>query len=200
MPGTVLLINGSYRPGGFTDQMLDLMAGRLEQGGFSVKRIVLREAPIEFCGNCRSCTQTEGPAYGHCVIDDAMGSLLEQIEAADGYVFASPTNFATVTALFKRFLERLVVYGYWPWGAPTPRYRKSPLKPALCVTSCAAPALIGRFAYHTIGVMAQAARCVGASVVDTLMIGMIAQQPVVTIGESDRRRILRMTEKLIRTL
>jgi multimeric flavodoxin WrbA len=41
-----------------------------------------------------------------------MATLTQKIETADGIVLASPTNFYTVAALFKRFMERLVVYAY----------------------------------------------------------------------------------------
>jgi multimeric flavodoxin WrbA len=43
-----------------------------------------------------------------------MATLVERIEAADAYVFAAPTNFNSLSAVFKRLMERLAVYGYWP--------------------------------------------------------------------------------------
>lgn len=200
MAKRVLIINGSYREHGFTDQMADLMAIQLELAGLEVEQVVLRRFPIEFCTNCRHCTQSEGSAPGQCVIDDGMKILVEKIEAADGYIFASPTNFYTVTALFKRFLERLIIYGYWPWHSPAPKFRRSPFKPALCVTSCASPSLIGRFAFNTLGVMKQAAHCVGAKVVDTLMVGLVSEQLPVNISVRDQRRIRNITQRLLRKL
>ena len=128
MPKQVLIINGSYRKEGFTDLMLGIMKEQLEKAGITVETILLRETPIEFCLNCRNCTQTEGNMPGECAIDDGMRAVIEKLEAADGYIFASPTNYGTVTALFKRFLERMTVFGYWPWGTPAPVYRKKESK------------------------------------------------------------------------
>ncbi len=200
MSKQVLIINGSYRDEGFTDLMLGMMKERLEKAGITVETVLLRESPIEFCLNCRNCTQAEGSAPGECVVDDGMSALIVKLEAADGYIFASPTNYGTVTALFKRFLERMTVFGYWPWGTPAPAYRKKESKAALCVSSCAAPSLLGRIDYNTLKTLKMAARNVGAKVVDTLMIGLVSNEKEPTVSPRDHRRIERTVEKLIKAL
>ena len=58
------------------------------------------------------CTQAAGETPGQCVLGDGMATLIQKIETADSFVLASPTNFYSVTALFKRFMERLLVYAY----------------------------------------------------------------------------------------
>jgi multimeric flavodoxin WrbA len=58
------------------------------------------------------CTQAAGEMPGQCILGDGMATLTQKIETADGIVLASPTNFYTVAALFKRFMERLVVCAY----------------------------------------------------------------------------------------
>ena len=139
---TLLAITGSYREDGIIDQAVATAAAAARRAGAEVEIVHLRNYPIEFCRNCRECTQTAGEAPGQCVIKDGMATLIQKIEAADGFVLASPTNFYTVTALFKRFMERLVVYAYWPWGAAhAPQHgrhepdraghRKAPLGPGL---------------------------------------------------------------------
>jgi multimeric flavodoxin WrbA len=55
-----------------------------------------------------------------------MATVLDQIEQSDGIMLGSPMNFWTVTALMKRFIERLVCYAYWPWGIVAPQTRKGP--------------------------------------------------------------------------
>ena len=72
--------------------------------------------------------QEPGDKRGKCVQDDDMEEILQQIDTADGYILGSPVNFGTVTAVMKQFMERLAVYGYWPWGkiAP-PKFRNTKL-------------------------------------------------------------------------
>ena len=103
----VLAINGSYRAGGITDQAVDSLIDDLQGLDVEVEHIKLRDFPIRFCMNCRECMQQPGDAPGICIHKDGMAKLIEKIEAADGYILAAPTNFSSVTALFKRFSERL---------------------------------------------------------------------------------------------
>ena len=200
MSKQVIIINGSYRNEGVTDLMLGIVEERLIEAGISVETVLLRDVPVEFCRNCRHCTQAEGSAPGECVIDDDMHLLIEKLEAADGYVFASPTNYGTVTALFKRFLERMVVYGYWPWGTPFPAYRKKETKAALCVSSCAAPSIMGRIDFNTLKTLKMAARNVGAKVADTLLVGLVASEQTPKVSPRDRKRIEQTAQKLIDAL
>ena len=83
--------------------------------------------------------------------DSPPQALIDKIEQADAYILASPTNMGSVTAIFKRFMERLAVYAFWPWEMNAPQMRKadSPRKKALLVSSCAAPGILGRLLYST---------------------------------------------------
>ncbi len=196
----ILAINGSYRDDGITDQAVTAIITTLREAGAEVEEIRLRDTPIEFCLNCRECTQSPGEAPGHCVQADAMHTLVEKIETADGYILASPTNFGSVTALFKRFMERLVVYGYWPWGAPFPQFRKAGLakKPALLVSSSAAPALMGRWLFGTRSQLKQTATTIGAKAVGTLFIGLAAGEPHPVLPERERQRAVKLAQRLLR--
>ena len=178
----ILAINGSYRAGGVTDQVVGTMAEALKEAGAEVETVILRDHPIEFCLNCRQCTQQPGDAPGKCVQKDGMQGLIDKIENSDGYILASPTNFGSVTALFKQFMERLVVYAYWPWKMNSPQYRKAkaPKKKAVLVSSCAAPGLLGRWAYRTRKELKTTAETIGAKPVGTIFTGLVAKAP--TIG------------------
>src|SRR4051812_45339123 len=121
----VLVINGSYRDDGITDQSVEALTQALELDAAEVEIILLREYPIEFCLNCRACTQQPGVAPGECVICDSMPELIDKIEKADCYILAVPTNFGSVTAIFKRFMERLAVYAFWSWDMNGPHFRKA---------------------------------------------------------------------------
>ena len=171
----ILVINGSYREDGWTDSLVDAALQSLDPE--QVDLVNLRDYPIEFCLNCRECMQQPGSAPGQCVHDDAMASLVLRIEAADAYILASPTNMGSVTALFKRFMERLAVYGFWPWGKPAPQYRKDGLAPkkALLITSTAAPSIIGRVVYGSARQLRFTARTIGAKPVGLLFSGLAAE-------------------------
>jgi multimeric flavodoxin WrbA len=173
----ILVINGSYRNGGITDQAIESMVGALKPAGAEVETVLLRNFPIEFCLNCRMCSQQPGDSPAQCVHRDGMQELIGMIERADGYILASPTNFGAVTALFKRFMERLAVYAYWPWEMNAPKFRnaKAPRKKAVIVSSCAAPAILGRLVFGTPKQLKTTAQTIGAETVGTLFTGMIAK-------------------------
>ena len=124
---------------------------------------------------------------------------LGQIEACDACILASPTNCGAVTALFKRFMERLVVYGYWPWGKPAPVFRRAklPQKPAIIISSCAAPALMGRLSYGTNKNLKVAAKTMGAKVVGSIVTGLIAQQPKRELPKRTQRRARKLAPRLV---
>ncbi len=115
-----------------------------------------------------------------------MLELIGKIEQADCFILAAPTNMGSVTAIFKRFMERLVVYAYWPWDMNGPQYRKvqAPKKKAILVSSCAAPAFLGRWFFGTNKQLKMTAKVIGAEIVGTLLTGMIAkeQQPKLPAG------------------
>lgn len=195
----ILAINGSYRDDGITDQAVELMTQAISTLGADVEVILLREYPIEFCLNCRECTQNSGNALGKCVQHDGMEELVSKIEQADGFILASPTNFGSVTAIFKRFMERLVVYAYWPWGAHAPKYRKEklPKKKAVLISSSAAPGFMGRLFFDTHKQLKSTAKVIGADAVGTLFTGLIAQKPDSTLPEKTQRKINKLAGKLI---
>jgi NAD(P)H-dependent FMN reductase len=187
----ILAINGSYRNDGITDQTVNALAQAIEAAGAEVEIILLREYPIEFCLNCRACTQQPGTAPGECVHHDGMRELIDKIERSDGFILAAPTNFGSVTAIFKRFMERLAVYAYWPWGMNGPQYRKAhaPMKKALLVSSCAAPGIIGRWFFGTDKQLKMTAKTINAEVVGTLFTGLIAKEQHPKLPEGARARI-----------
>lgn len=143
--------------------------------------------------------QASGAEPGTCVIEDGMHDLIVKIEAADGLIFAAPTNFYSITAIFKRFLERLAVYGHWPWGehAPTFRKIKAEKKPALIVSSCAAPGWIGRLFFDSLKQLRVTAKTVGAEVKGTMMIGLASKQPQPVLDKKMKMKAFRLGEKLV---
>lgn len=194
----LLAVNGSYREGGATDQAVEVAVETALAAGASVDVIHLRDYPIEFCLNCRHCTQIPGDSPAECVHEDGMRELVARIEAADGFILASPTNFSSVTAVYKRFMERLIVYAYWPWGQHGPTFRKrKATKPALLITSSAAPGLIGRLFYTTTKQLKMTAKIIGAKPVGTLFIGLMSQAEQPRLPEQVQARIRKAVGKLV---
>jgi NAD(P)H-dependent FMN reductase len=186
MPIKVIGIVGSYRKGKTIDSAVSAILEGAEARGAETKKIDLLDKRIEFCTNCRDCTQENTEARrGKCVHKDDMESILAEIDGTEGIVLGSPVNFSNVTAIMKRFIERLVPYGYWPWGTPAPKFRIAKLdKKAVVVTSSACPAFIGRIAYRgTLKLLKAAARCVGARVVRSLYFGPVAGTKDAQLGE-----------------
>ena len=194
----VLSINGSYRDDGITDQAIEAAADALRQSGAEVETIKLRDYPIEFCLNCRACTQEPGDAPGRCVHHDGMREVIDKIERADAYILAAPTNFDSVTAIFKRFMERLIAYAYWPWGAPAPKFRKAKLqkKKAILISSSAAPGFMGRWFFQSAKQLKMTAKVIGATPVGTLFTGLIAGEPDTRLPPRMRRKALALADRL----
>ena len=194
----LLAINGSYQPGGVMDQAIDVAVQTATLAGARVEVVHLRDYPIEFCRNCRECTQHPGNTPGTCVQSDSMQALIDKIEAADGYILASPTNFYTVTAVFKCFMERLIVYAYWPWGAPAPKFRKShATKKAILLASCAAPGLLGRLFFTTLKQLKMTAKTIGARPVGSAFIGLTSVQERLSLPEEAKKRVQKLAVKLM---
>lgn len=194
----LLAVNGSYREDGAIDQAVEVAVQTARSAGASVEVVCLRDFQIEFCLNCRHCTQLPGEAPGECVHEDRMGELVRMIEAADGYILASPTNFYSVTALYKRFMERLVVYAYWPWGMFSPKYRKKKAtKKAMLIASSAAPGLMGRMFYDTVKQLKMTAKTIGAKPVGSLFIGQMSQHEHPELSDKAREQVRSMTRKLV---
>ncbi len=195
----ILAINGSYRDDGITDQTVEALAHALEAAGAEAEIILLREYPVEFCLNCRACTQQPGATPGGCVLHDGMQELIDKIERADCYILAAPTNFGSVTAIFKRFMERLAAYAYWSWDMNGPQYRKAEAtkKKALLVSSCAAPGILGRWFFGTDKQLKMTAKTIGAEVVGSLLTGMIAKEQHPKLPESVRTKIKALAGKLV---
>ena len=194
----LLAINGSYREDGAIDQAVDVAAKAALDAGATIEIIRLRDFPIEFCRNCRQCTQVPGEAPGECVHQDGMRELIDKIEAADGYILASPTNFSSVTALFKRFMERLVVYAFWPWGAHAPKFRKKKAtKRAILIASSAAPGFIGRLFYTTVKQLKITAKTIGAKPTASIFVGQMSQEKHPELPVITQERVRTMVRKLV---
>ncbi len=178
MSKRVVAIVGSYRQGGAIDTAVEAVLEGARQAGASTETIYLREKHIEFCTNCRSCTQEPGPDHGKCVQDDEMAGILAELAAADAVVLASSVNFYNVTAVFRQFMERLVGYAYWPWGKVAPQSRRhAHTMKAVLVASSAMPGLMLPVFTGAAKALRGTAKVLGARTVGRLWIGLAAVEP-----------------------
>jgi multimeric flavodoxin WrbA len=171
----IVAIVGSYRKDGIIDSAIDEILRASAEKGAETEKIYLIDRHIEFCTNCRKCTQAEGRQRGKCVQKDDLDMILTKIEQADGLVIGSPTNFFNVTAVTRRFIERLACYAFWPWGQKGPAMRsKEKCRKAVLVTSSAMPALLGKFFTGSLRILKITAETLGAKPIGALTIGMAA--------------------------
>ena len=68
MSKKIIAIIGTYRKGRTIDTAVTELLKGAEQQGAQTEKIYLLEKYIEFCTNCRSCTQQNGTARGDCVL------------------------------------------------------------------------------------------------------------------------------------
>jgi NAD(P)H-dependent FMN reductase len=139
----IVAIIGSYRKGGTIDSAVEAVLAGARSKGTETTKLYLTDLHVEFCTNCRSCTQSAGEERGKCVQQDDLQLILREVESADAIVLGSPVNCYNVTAIFRRMMERLIGASYWPWGqaAPAMRTRKMRGK-ALLVASAAMPGVM----------------------------------------------------------
>ena len=187
----IIAIVGTYRKGHTIDTAVDEVLIAAKQSGAETEKVYLLDKNIEFCINCRSCMQQIGEKRGKCVINDDMKEILDKIDAADGIVLAAPVNWFNITAIMKRFIERLTPYGYWPWGTNVPKNRiKNLTKKAVIMTSSAAPAFFGRLFYPgTLYVLKAAAKCMGFKVVKKIFIGLSAIQKEQPLAQKYKKQL-----------
>jgi multimeric flavodoxin WrbA len=101
-----------------------------------------------------------------------MESILSEIEHSEGIVLAAPVNCYNVTAVFRKFLERLIAFTYWPWDSWSPTLRAKPHnKRAVLVSSGAMPGFLLPLATGAPRSLRAAARLMGATTVGSLWIG-----------------------------
>lgn len=178
MAKRIVAIVGSYRHGATIDTAVSAIIQAAREHGAETHTIRLTEQHIEFCRNCRECTLDPGDARGKCIQKDDLEAILDELEAADAVVLASPVNYYNVTAIFRRFLERLIGAAYWPWGGNAPRLRsKQHPRKAVLVASAAAPGFLIPLATGAARALRLTAAMLGARPIGHLWIGFAAGAP-----------------------
>lgn len=181
----LLALVGSYRKGKTIDTLVaKAIEGAQTAGMVSVDRIFLREMDIKYCTNCMVC-RNDDPAkeIATCPIADDMRELNPLFSQADRYIFATPINCGTVTAVMKTFLERTVWVHAKPGkkpiqGCPEPRSPRQ--KRAVIILSAGiVPPLLRRFCDDATSLIVSNCKCsYNAKVAGTLYAGAVEKRGV----------------------
>lgn len=98
----VLMLNGSPRVNGNTAIALEEMQKIFEEENIEVKTIQVGAMDVRGCIACGRCGE-----LGKCVFEDAVNTIAEEFETADGLVLASPVYYASANATLIAVLDRL---------------------------------------------------------------------------------------------
>ena len=178
MAQKVIAIVGSYRKGGITNKAVQAILGAAREKGAETRILYLADQHLEFCTNCRQCTQVPGLQRGTCVQQDDLQLILAEIDSADVLVLGSSVNYWNATALFRKFMERLIGATYWPWGGAAPKPRNKRLtRKAVLVASASMPGFCIPLLTGAARALRITAKCLGIKTVATLWIGLSAKQP-----------------------
>jgi len=102
-------VSGSPRKGGNTDRSLQ-EALRACTETCSTELISLANLKIAECNGCDHCKK-EGTRKLPCPPhDDDMTKLYGELASADGFIFASPVYYGSVTGIMKIFMDRFIPF------------------------------------------------------------------------------------------
>lgn len=103
----ILVINGSPRKNGNSVFLSQTASEVMIAEGADVKTINLSKMKIHPCVACDTCMKTGV----NCVFKDDLEEIYEDIKSADGFIFASPVYWLSVSSYMKIFWDRM--YGLY---------------------------------------------------------------------------------------
>ena len=105
----ILAICGSPRKGE-TFKVLDSIKEKYPDIDYEI--LMLKDMNLKDCHGCYACINL-GP--DKCPLNDDRDMILKKMEDADGVVFASPTHTRHITALMKKFMDKLGYIAHRPY-------------------------------------------------------------------------------------
>lgn len=102
----ILVFNGSPRRNGNTAAMIGEFRSEAEKLGHTVRVYDLDRMDVRGCRACMGCFKNGKP----CVRNDDFNPVAEEIEKADGLVFAGPVYWYGMTAQLKALLDRIYCF------------------------------------------------------------------------------------------
>ncbi|MCR3922652.1 MAG: flavodoxin family protein [Firmicutes bacterium] len=98
----VLLISGSPRKGGNTEQILARCAEKINALGLETEIVTLVGKNIKACIACGKCR-----GAGKCIQKDDLNEIVEKVKKAKGFIIGSPVYFGTARGDMMNLLQRL---------------------------------------------------------------------------------------------
>jgi multimeric flavodoxin WrbA len=141
-------VNGSPRPKCNTAQLLDKSLEGVKSvfPDAETERIDLYSLNFKGCKSCFACKRINGRHYGHCVSNDDLKPVLDELADADGVILGSPIYFSDVTGVMRCFLERFMFPFLAYSRTETVEHKKMPV--AFIYTMNASEEISYQIGYH----------------------------------------------------
>lgn len=179
----LLAIVGSYRKGKIIDTLVNkAIEGAETNNKVETEKLYLVDKNIKYCKNCMTCRNDEpGKRIAECIIQDDMQEIYPLIDKAESFIFGTPVNIGTATAVMKTFLERICWVFAKPGkhpidGCPEPRspQRKRAI---IIVSSGVVPPIFRIFCDDATSLIKSVCNsCLNAKVVGTLYAGAVEKR------------------------
>ena len=104
MSKKILILSGSPRAAGNSEQLCDEFMRGAQESGHTVEKIRVAAKKVAPCSGCYFC-KNHG---GQCVHKDDMAEILQKMIDADVLVLASPVYFYSIDAQLKAVIDRTV--------------------------------------------------------------------------------------------
>ena len=197
----ILLINCAHHTDSITDQMMCEISMHIANSGCNYEMLNIREQEFTACIKCRVCTQCDGELPGECINKDRMNDIVNKIEESDGYIIASPAKFQATATFFKCFMERLIVYSYWPYGTKKAQHIKKDItKKAILISAFPIPDMIAKIYSKTMDQLKVCARLIGAQTIDTIYVGMAPISAKRKLTQKEKKQAKDVSKKILDSL
>ena len=107
MSKRVLILSASPRKNGNSERLCKQFQLGAQESGNEVKKIYIQDYNIHFCKACYACKKVD-----HCIQDDDMTMILDEMDKANVIVLSSPVYFYSINAQLKTVIDRTLATYY----------------------------------------------------------------------------------------
>lgn len=98
----VLLLSGSPRKGGNTEQVLAICAEAIREEGLEAEIVSIGDMNIQSCTDCGYCKD-----HPLCIKQDGLNGIIEKVKESEGFIIASPVYFGTARGDIMSAVQRI---------------------------------------------------------------------------------------------